>query len=80
MCQLFLNQGDDMSNVVETINGKIHKRDEDFRIYTYDNGFLIEVGGRNEDDDWVTAKVFATSIDEVQEAVAHILTNIPVNS
>jgi hypothetical protein len=69
-----------MSTVIETINEKIRKRDEDFRIYTYDNGFLIEVGGRNEDDDWVTAKVFATSIAEVNEAVEHILSNIPVNS
>jgi len=69
-----------MSTVIETINEKIRKRDEDFRIYTYDNGYLIEVGGRNEDDDWVTAKVFATTIAEVNEAVEHILTNIPVNS
>jgi len=69
-----------MSTVIETIAEKIKKRDEDFRIYTYDNGFLIEVGGRNEDDDWVTAKVFATSIAEVNEAVEHILSNIPVNS
>jgi len=69
-----------MSTVIETINEKIRKRDEDFRIYTYDNGYLIEVGGRNEDDDWVTAKVFATTIAEVNEAVEHILTNIPVNA
>ena len=68
-----------MSTVVETIAEKIRKRDEDFRIYTYDNGWLIEVGGRNEDDDWVTAKVFAQTIDEVQEAVRYLLTEVPVN-
>lgn len=69
-----------MATVVETIAAKIRKRDEDFRIYTYDNGWLIEVGGRNEDDDWVTAKVFAYTIEEVQEAVNYILTEVPVNS
>ena len=69
-----------MSNVIETINDKIEKRDEDFRIYTYDNGYLVEVGGRDDDGEWVTAKVFATTIAEVQEAVEHILTNIPLNS
>jgi len=68
-----------MSTVIETISEKIRKRDEDFRIYTYDNGYLIEVGGRNEDDDWVTAKVFATTIDEVKEAVEYLLSEIPVN-
>lgn len=69
-----------MTSVTETISKKIKKRDENFEIYTYDNGYLIQVGGRNEDDDWVTAKVFAINIAEVQEAVDFILTKIPLNS
>lgn len=67
-------------SAVDTILNKIKKRDEDFRIYTYDNGYLIEVGGRNEEDDWVTAKVFVESIEDVQTAVGVILNEIPVNS
>lgn len=67
-------------SAVDTILAKIRKRDEDFRIYTYDNGYLIEVGGRNEDDDWVTAKVFVEGIEEVQTVVGVILKEIPVNS
>ena len=67
-------------SALDTIREKIYKRDEDFRIYTYDNGYLIEVGGRNGDDEWVTAKVFATGIEEVKDAVEGILTDIPVNS
>lgn len=79
MRQLFYNQGDDMS-AVDTILNKVKKRDEDFRIYTYDNGYLIEVGGRNEEDDWVTAKVFVETVEEVQTTVGVILNEIPVNS
>ena len=67
-------------SALDTIREKIYKRDEDFRIYTYDNGYLIEVGGRNGDDDWVTAKVFATTIEEVKNAVEGILSDIQVNS
>lgn len=65
-------------SVVEVIKEKICKRDEDFRIYTYDNGYLVEVGGRDEEGDWVTAKVFATTIEEVNQAVSAILTEIPL--
>ena len=57
---------------------KLVKRDEDFRIYSYDNGYLIEVGGRNKDDDWATAKVFVSEIDDVAEVVKSILTEIEV--
>ena len=67
-------------SALETIKEKITKRDEDFRIYTYDNGYLIEVGGRDDEGEWVTAKVFATGIEEVKDAVEGILTDIPVNS
>lgn len=67
-------------SAVDTILAKIRKRDEDFRIYTYDNGYLIEVGGRNEEDDWVTAKVFVETVEEVQTTVGVILNEIPVNS
>ncbi len=67
-------------SALDTIKEKIAKRDEDFRIYTYDNGYLIEVGGRDDEGEWVTAKVFATNIQEVKDAVEGILTGIPVNS
>ena len=66
-------------SALDTIREKIQKRDEDFRIYTYDNGYLIEVGGRNGDDEWVTAKVFAVGTQEVLDTVAGIL-EIEVNS
>ena len=66
-------------SALETIKEKITKRDEDFRIYTYDNGYLIEVGGRDDEGEWVTAKVFAVGTQEVLDTVAGIL-EIEVNS
>lgn len=68
------------ASALDNIKAKIAKRDEDFRIYTYDNGYLIEVGGRDSEDEWVTAKVFAIGIEEVKTAVEGILKDIPVNS
>ena len=35
----------------------------------YDNGFLIEVSGKCEDDDWRTAKIMVPTIDKLIELV-----------
>lgn len=67
------------ASALDNIKEKIAKRDEDFRIYTYDNGYLIEVGGRDDEGEWVTAKVFAVGVQEVLDTVAGIL-EIPLTS
>jgi len=35
----------------------------------YDNGFMVEVGGRDDEGDWKTAKVMCTTLDEVFEVI-----------
>jgi hypothetical protein len=31
----------------------------------YDNGFMVEVGGRDKKEDWVTSKIVCNSLEEV---------------
>ena len=31
----------------------------------YDNGYMFEISGRNEDEDWTTAKIVCNNIDEL---------------
>ncbi len=47
------------------INEKLSKVDESFTVNMYDNGYMFEIGGRDTDDDWATAKIMCASIDEV---------------
>jgi hypothetical protein len=58
---------------VKTLSDKLTKVNENFTINMYDNGFMIEVGGRDDNDDWATAKIMVGSVDElvtlVHEAV-----------
>ena len=58
---------------VKTLSDKLTKVNENFTINMYDNGFMIEVGGRDDNDDWATAKIMVGSVDElvtlVREAV-----------
>ena len=50
---------------VKTIGDKLNKVNESFTVNMYDNGYMIEVGGRNSDNDWITAKIMVASIDEL---------------
>ena len=47
---------------------------ENFSIYRYDNGFMVEVGGRNDEDDWKECKVLCSTKEElfavIEEALA----------
>jgi len=48
---------------------KLSKVNESITINRYDNGFMVEVGGRNEDDDWKTAKVLCNTEEEMLAVV-----------
>jgi len=51
------------------IADKLDKVNESFTVNMYDNGYMVEVGGRNEEDNWITTKIICSSIDEVIELV-----------
>jgi hypothetical protein len=44
---------------------KLAKVNESITINRYDNGFMVEVGGRDEESDWKTAKVLCNTEDEM---------------
>ena len=44
---------------------KLAKVGDNFTVNRYDNGWMVEVGGRNKKDDWVTAKVMCNTEDEL---------------
>ena len=58
---------------------KLAKVNESITINRYDNGFMVEVGGRDDENDWKTAKVLcATEADMmavVQEWISMDLDN-----
>ncbi len=51
---------------------KLTKVSDNFTINMYDNGFMVEVNGRNKKDDWVTTKLMCTTIDELLALVKEI--------
>lgn len=44
---------------------KLAKVNESITINRYDNGFMVEVGGRDSESDWKTSKVLCSTEEEM---------------
>ncbi len=55
------------------ISDKLAKINDSISINIYDNGFMLEVGGQDKNEDWVTAKILCKDEKElltlIQESV-----------
>jgi hypothetical protein len=49
------------------ITDKISKADDTISIRIVDNGFLLEVSGRDSNDDWKTARIVCTNRDQLNK-------------
>lgn len=47
------------------VSDKLAKASDSAQVYFYDNGFMVEVSGRDDQDDWKTAKIMCNTIEEV---------------
>ena len=50
---------------VKKLSDKLTKVNENFTINMYDNGYMIEVGGRDDEDNWKTAKILVSTVEEL---------------
>ena len=48
---------------------KLTKVSDSFSINRYDNGFMVEVSGRDSDNDWKTAKVLCNTEQELLDII-----------
>jgi hypothetical protein len=48
---------------------KLDKVNESITINRYDNGFMVEVGGRDKENDWKTAKILCATEAEMLDVV-----------
>ena len=54
---------------VSKLSDKLEKVNENYTINIYDNGFMIEVGGRDSDEEYKTAKIMVPTIEQLVELV-----------
>lgn len=44
---------------------KLAKVNESITLNRYDNGWMVEVGGRNKKEDWATSKIMCNTEEEL---------------
>lgn len=49
--------------------GKLSKVNESITINRYDNGWMVEVGGRDSDNEWKNSKIVCNTEEEVLDVV-----------
>lgn len=47
------------------VNDKLSKVQDSYTINRYDNGFMVEVSGRDSEGDWKTSKVLCNSEEDL---------------
>ena len=58
------------AKTVNKLSDKLVKVNDNFSVHMYDNGFMVEVGGRNKKTDYVSARILCSTLEEVQALVA----------
>lgn len=53
--------------------GKLEKVNESFTVNRYDNGFMIEIGGRDKENDWKNCKVLCNTEADLFEVIKEAL-------
>jgi hypothetical protein len=64
---------------VSKIADKLVSVSDSFTVNMYDNGFMLEISGKDSKDEWPSAKIVCNTIDELLELVKEAVA-MPQNS
>lgn len=54
---------------IKTISEKLTKANDSFTVNIYDNGYMLEISGRNKSDDWATAKIMCPTLKDLMAII-----------
>lgn len=54
---------------IKKISDKLIKINDSLTLNLYDNGYMIEVNGRDANDDWSQVKITCNTLDEVNTLI-----------
>jgi hypothetical protein len=60
------------TKAVNKISDKLVKVNESFTVYMYDNAYMIEVSGRDTDNDYKTVKLMIPTVDQLQALIKEV--------
>lgn len=56
------------------VSDKLAKVGECVNIYFYDNAYMVEANGRDQNDDWCSVKLMCKDLDEVNALLREVET------
>lgn len=59
------------------LSDKLSKVGDSLTVNMYDNGYMVEVSGRDDDGDWASAKILCSTLDEVTAVIKEAATELP---
>lgn len=59
---------------VTKVADKLTKVSETVNIHFYDNAYMVEVSGRDSNDDWTNAKLVCRDLSEIQAILEEVET------
>lgn len=60
-------------NIMAKKLNKLAKVNESFTVYRYDNGFMVEVSGRDKENDYKTAKIMCNTEEDLFSVIKEAL-------
>ena len=57
---------------ITKVSDKLEKVSESFSVNSYDNGYMIEVSGRDSEGDWKTAKIMVPDVEQLIALIREI--------
>lgn len=51
------------------IEDKLIRVNDNFSVYMYDNGFMFEISGRTDTDDWASTKILCNTLDDLVQLI-----------
>ena len=61
-----------MAKGITKVSDKLTKVSECVNVYFYDNAYLVEVSGRDSNDDWSTVKLVCKDLTEIQTLLEEV--------
>jgi hypothetical protein len=58
--------------LIKKISDKLTKVNDNLTVNILDNGFFIEVSGRDAEDNWATAKIMCANLNEVNDLIKEV--------
>lgn len=60
----------------DVLTNKLAKVSDSFNVNVYDNGFMLEIAGRDSDSEWKNAKIICANVAELVDLIQAI-TSMP---